>query len=619
MGSTGFKMDFPLIGATMRRNALKARIVQTVTLALVGSALAYGQNGGKKNNIAPTVGITAPAAASTFIAPATIGISVSATDSDGSIKKVEFFANSTLLGTMTQPPYNFNWTNVGTGTYSLKARATDNVNLKTDSSAISVTVSAQADVKSVSGAWSPLINFPNPAGCSGCAFLPIHMSLLPNGKVLMWQDDNPAGPRGSQPSTVAYLWDVGTNTFTPVNNTTTDMFCSGHAFLPDGTLLAAGGHKESDNNGTTTTNLYDFNTGTWTLSNFNMNQGRWYPTVTTLANGDMLVVSGNITSTLGVNRIPEVWQTGLGGGYRQLNTAAISLPLYPWMHVAPNGKVFNSGPGNGTRYLDTTGTGAWTAVGGGHVFTGTRDYGSSVMYDDGKVLVMGGSNPPLSTAELVDLNVAAPKWQSTGSMKYARRQMSATILPDGKVLAMGGSSSTGGNDATLAVLPAEMWNPASGVWSTMASMQVPRMYHSNALLLPDGRVISAGGGRPAAIGTTDQPNAQIYSPPYLFKTDGSPAIRPVISSVPTNLGYGQSFTITTPDAASITQVIFIRLGSFTHSFDENQRINRLSFTSSSGAVNAVVPVNGNLCPPGHYMLFILKNGVPSIARIINVH
>ena len=197
--------------------------------------------------------------------------------------------------------------------------------------------------------------------------------------------------------------------------------------------------------------------------------------------------------------------------------------------------------------------------------------------------------------------------------------MNATILPDGKVLVTGGSSSSGFNDGTLAVLPAEMWNPATRSWSTMATMQVPRMYHSTALLLPDGRVISAGGGRPAAINTLDQPNAQIYSPPYLFKADGTLADRPVISTVPTDLIYGQSFLISTSNAASITQVTLVRLGSVTHSFDAGQRLNRLSFTAVAGALNATAPANSNLCPPGHYMLFIIGNGVPSVARIVNIH
>src|SRR6266516_6801979 len=138
----------------------------------------------------------------------------------------------------------------------------------------------------------------------------------------------------------------------------------------------------------------------------------------------------------------------------------------------------------------------------------------------------GGGNRPVNTAEIIDLNQPTPSWQNVAPMAYARRQMNATLLPDGKVLVSGGSSSSGFNDATLAVLAAEMWDPATKSFSTMASMHVPRMYHSTTVLRPDGTVLSAGGGRPAATGTTDQPNAEIYSPPYLFQADGSPAIRP---------------------------------------------------------------------------------------------
>src|SRR5205823_4531856 len=110
-----------------------------------------------------------------------------------------------------------------------------------------------------------------------------------------------------------------------------------------------------------------------------------------------------------------------------------------------------------------------------------RDYGSSAMYDDGKLLMIGGGNPPTATAEIIDLNASPPIWQWTNSMKFARRQMNATILPDGKVLVTGGTSSSGFNDATLAVLAAELWDPASGQWTTLASMQVSRVYHSTAL------------------------------------------------------------------------------------------------------------------------------------------
>jgi hypothetical protein len=146
----------------------------------------------------------------------------------------------------------------------------------------------------------------------------------------------------------------------------------------------------------------------------------------------------------------------------------------------------------------------------------------------------------------------------------------------------------------------------------MASMQVPRLYHSTALLLPDGRVLSAGGGRPAATATTDNKNAEVFSPPYLFK-----GVRPTLSSAPATVGYGEPLFIGTPDA--IASVTLVRLSSVTHAFNMNQRFNRLSFTPAAGGVVATAPANANVAPPGHYMLFILSgNGVPSVAKIIQL-
>jgi len=128
-------------------------------------------------------------------------------------------------------------------------------------------------------------------------------------------------------------------------------------------------------------------------------------------------------------------------------------------------------------------------------------------------------------------------------------------------------------------------------------------------------VLSAGGGRPSASsGGTDNWNAEIYSPPYLFKGP-----RPTISSISATLAYGQPFTIQTPDAADIMDVTLIRLSSVTHSFNMNQRFTRLTFSRSSGALNLTAPSNRNVVPPGHYLFFILNgNGVPSVATIIQI-
>ncbi|TMI03992.1 MAG: DUF1929 domain-containing protein, partial [Betaproteobacteria bacterium] len=151
-----------------------------------------------------------------------------------------------------------------------------------------------------------------------------------------------------------------------------------------------------------------------------------------------------------------------------------------------------------------------------------------------------------------------------------------------------------------------MWDPATESWTTMASAQAVRLYHSAALLLPDGRVLTTGGD--------DITQVELYSPPYLFA-----GARPTITSAPAVVSFGQSYFVETPDAANIAKVRWIRLGSVTHAFNMNQRINSLSFSQAPGGLNVVSPSNPNLAPPGHYLLFILNaNGVPSIAKIVQL-
>src|SRR4029453_13457497 len=165
-----------------------------------------------------------------------------------------------------------------------------------------------------------------------------------------------------------------------------------------------------------------------------------------------------------------------------------------------------------------------------------------------------------------------------------------------------------------AVLSAELWDPRSEVWTTMASMQVPRIYHSTAVLLPDGRVLSGGSGFQQESGAsgTNRLDAEIYSPPYLFR-----GARPRITSAPPAVGYGQNFTVQTPDTG-ITQVSWVGLSSTPQPYNRGQRFSPLSFSAIPGGLNVTAPANANLAPPGHYMLFILKNGVPSVAKIVRI-
>jgi hypothetical protein len=198
-------------------------------------------------------------------------------------------------------------------------------------------------------------------------------------------------------------------------------------------------------------------------------------------------------------------------------------------------------------------------------------------------------------------------------MVYPRSFMNLTVLPDGTVLATGGETDRNGGTIANAVYAAELWSPTTQTWTTMASMHTPREYHSTALLLPDGRVVQSGMG--ADFGNvTDEKSAEFYSPPYLFK-----GTRPTISQAPAQIHYGTNFTVSTPDAASITSVVLIRNGGVTHFFDQNTRHVPVSFSQSSGALNVTAPVDGRLAPPGYYMLFLVNsNGVPSVAPMVQV-
>ncbi|MEP7065555.1 MAG: galactose oxidase-like domain-containing protein [Gemmatimonadota bacterium] len=453
------------------------------------------------------------------------------------------------------------------------------------------------------GEWSAPMTWPAIA---------IHSHLLPDGRVLTW----------GRSDHVPVLWTPGTNTFASITKPA-DLFCSGHSFLADGRLLSAGGHSGIDNKGILASTIFDFATNTW-VTGPSMQNGRWYPSNTTLATGEVLTLSGGDTAQK-TNLIPEVYQPGQpGGSWRVLSTASLYLPYFPMAFVTPTGTVFVAGPSQTTYYLDPTGTGHWSS--GPSSLYGNRDYGSALMYEAGKILMVGGGGPTAS-AEKIDLNPgSALTWSSAGSMAVARRQSNATLLADGKVLVTGGTNAPGFNNPPTVsdVLAAELWDPATGGWKTLARMTHNRLYHSTALLLPDGRVLSAGSGQPSATGLTDDYTAEIFSPPYLFNADGTPATRPTIGGAPTPVTavtYGQSFDVQTPAPTSVSKVMIISLGSVTHSTNMNQHGMHLTFTvNGTSAITVASPTSAALAPPGHYLLFIIDNrGVPSVARTVRIN
>jgi len=465
----------------------------------------------------------------------------------------------------------------------------------------------------VIGEFGPVVDLP---------VVPIHTHLLPTGRVLFWDREHLAAGWDPTPR----LWDPESGAITTTPPAPYQVFCGGHTFLADGRLLVAGGHI-SDFIGESRAAVYDPFNNSWALLP-SMLTGRWYPSCTTLSDGSVFVEAGTINRTRGVNPLPQVWspQTGVWRWLEAADHTWGGFPdwadFYPFIYAAPDGRAFIAGPQQIARYVATTGSGAISDVTASEL--SYRDYGSSAMYDAGKVLIVGG-NPresfspprivPSQTAEVIDLTQSMPHWRRVADMSVGRRHLTATLLPTGHVLVTGGTSAPGFDNPAGAVLHAELWDPASETWTTLASHSVYRGYHSVALLLPDGRVIVGGGGHPDPFGEAQHNNMEIYSPPYLFKGP-----RPTVTGYDATLTYQSQVDVDTPDADTIAEANLLRLGSVTHGFNQNQRICRLGTPQVvPGGVTVAAPMDARLCPPGHYMLFLVNAaGVPSIGKIVQL-
>jgi hypothetical protein len=196
-------------------------------------------------------------------------------------------------------------------------------------------------------------------------------------------------------------------------------------------------------------------------------------------------------------------------------------------------------------------------------------------------------------------------------MVYPRVNVNAVVLPDGTIFVVGGQRAGKWNADPQAVLEPEIYDPRTDTWTTMAPMEHPRQYHSVAVLLPDGRVLTAGGvdPRPGVV-ERDLRSMEVFSPPYL-----SMGPRPVITAAPAAIAHGAAFDIDTPDPGGVDSVVLIRPAAVTHHTDAGQRYVKLAMTGRTATqVGVLAPDNGNLAPPGFYMLFLVKaNGVPSEA------
>lgn len=435
----------------------------------------------------------------------------------------------------------------------------------------------------VGGAWGPVLDW---------GFQAKHAAVLGDGTVLLWSTGENAR-----------VWDPATGAFTPVPATFGDLHCAGQATLADGRVIVTGGQMGATHVGIPVTAIFDPATRTWTNAR-PMGRSRWYPTTTTMADGRVLVTSGDDEHEARVN-VPELYDpatdtwTSLPGLDRRQG-------LYPLMFLLPDGRAYESGPNTTTKIFDVAGTG--TMANGPRAPFSTSGYSeSAVMYAPGKILRAGGGDPAQAQAAVIDMNAPNPTWRSVAPMAHARRRMNLTLLADGTVIAIGGTNRS--DEAKGAVKVAEIFDPATETWRSVDAMAEPRMYHSTAVLLPDGRVLSAGGEVTGA-----RLHAQIYSPPYLFRGP-----RPEITSAPATAGYGSTFAVGTTDPGSITSVALIRPSAVTHAYDMNQRYVPLAFTATGGALQVTAPASGGIAPPGDYMLVVEgPTGVPSVAEFVRI-
>ncbi len=470
----------------------------------------------------------------------------------------------------------------------------------------------------IGGTWGGAIDWPH---------IPVSAANLPDGRILTWLGGSALAFDGGL--TKSSVYDPIDGSFVMTDHPIHNQFCAGIAMREDGTVLTSGG-----NPATTQTGSFNYRDDMWHVLP-DMNMPRWYPTAMTLPDNRVFT-----TFALGAGNTSEVYSDNNGW---LLTTGATMQPLqdeqnhvnamphgngstdmqwYAFMHVAPNGKVFHSGPTFTMHWFETDGLGSVEAAGVRKEGDQARMFGSAVMYDIGKVLVTGGNDQSKAIASSdqafsIDINGAAPVVTELPNMLARRTFQNSVVLPTGKVLVVGGTTAAKLFDDDGTILQPELWDPDTNTWTHLSSHTIPRNYHSVALLMKDGRVFSGGGG---ACGncSANHKDAQIYTPSYFYNADGSLADRPSINSGPEQASAGEAVVLDA--SAGIAEFNMIRLSGTTHSINTDQRFIPVSFSAGSGSSYTLdMNDNSNVLIPGFYWIFAVDaQGVPSEGFTIQI-
>jgi hypothetical protein len=447
----------------------------------------------------------------------------------------------------------------------------------------------------VIGEWDPPVELPEVA---------IHATLLHTGHVLMfvW----PASRAGSE----AWLWHHRTGKVIDVSvRSRVNLFCSGHSLLPDGRVLVTGGNAygRPEQFGHRMTYIFDPEKRSWKKGP-QMKFRRWYPSNLTLPNGRTLIVSGSSKPGANIERA-EIFHPKGSRISLAPRSSALHLNLYPPLHLLPDGRAIKTANEARTWFLDPART-MWT--GGPRLNSGRRTTSASILLPGlDRILVAGGlfaaeghSETVFDSAEILDLRTDDPAWEEIESMEEPRAHSNGVLLADGTVLMVGGNQRSFYRDP---VKHPELFDPATGSWTTMAPQLAPRGYHSTALLLPDGSVLSAGSDRGPMKRTLER-----FRPPYLFRGP-----RPSIVEAPQAIAYGDTFEVQTQ--GDVERFTLARPGSATHAVNFDQRLLELD-SSGEGTTRSVTgPALATEAPPGRYMLFALSAaGVPSHAHWVRI-